>query len=32
MIAMLLVGEFFASIGVMIFDVNQNSVIALRDA
>ena len=28
-IAMLLVGEFLASIGVMIFDVNQNSVIAL---
>ena len=28
-IAMLLVGEFLASIGVMIFDVNQNSVLAL---
>lgn len=28
-IAMLLVGEFLASIGVMIFDVNQNAVLAL---
>lgn len=27
--AMLLAGEFFAGIGVMIFDVNQNSVLAL---
>jgi MFS family permease len=28
-IAMLLVGEFLASVGVMIFDVNQNAVLAL---
>jgi MFS family permease len=28
-IAMLLLGEFLASIGVMIFDVNQNAVLAL---
>ncbi|HEX9416914.1 MAG TPA: MFS transporter [Gaiellaceae bacterium] len=27
--AMLLVGEFLASVGVMIFDVNQNSVLAM---
>ena len=27
--AMLLTGEFFASVGVMIFDVNQNSLLAL---